>query len=65
MSLKNFDVKLFCLLVARFGFDDHNAPPFGLIEPCCVDMDEWLSADELNVAIVHCKAGKVYILYVK
>ena len=41
-----------------YGFDDHNAPPFALILPYCVDTDKWLSNEE-NVAIVHCKAGKV------
>jgi phosphatidylinositol-3,4,5-trisphosphate 3-phosphatase/dual-specificity protein phosphatase PTEN len=47
------------LLVANFPFDDHNAPPFQLMQPYCEDMDNFLMADEKNVAIVHCKAGKV------
>lgn len=44
--------------VATYAFDDHNAPPFQLIEPFCRDVEEFLGEDERNVVTIHCKAGK-------
>ncbi|KAM3146019.1 hypothetical protein pb186bvf_002002 [Paramecium bursaria] len=43
--------------VAEFPFDDHQPPPFTLIQKFCQTVDEWLQ-DKNHVAGVHCKAGK-------
>lgn len=57
-SEKSYDPAKFNNKVSLFRFDDHNAPPFELIQPFCDDMDKFLNSHAENVAIVHCKAGK-------
>ncbi|XP_022806045.1 phosphatidylinositol 3,4,5-trisphosphate 3-phosphatase and dual-specificity protein phosphatase PTEN-like [Stylophora pistillata] len=44
--------------VTTYPFDDHNAPPFELIEPFCLDLHEFLNESGQNVAFIHCKSGK-------
>eukprot|EP01132_Coremiostelium_polycephalum_P004056 gene4056-5078_t len=40
------------------GFPDHHAPPLGLLFKIVISIYNWLEKDPLNVAIVHCLAGK-------
>jgi phosphatidylinositol-3,4,5-trisphosphate 3-phosphatase/dual-specificity protein phosphatase PTEN len=43
---------------ARFPFDDHNPCSFLTLVEFCKDVHSFLGADPLNVAAIHCKAGK-------
>ncbi|GJN93238.1 hypothetical protein Rhopal_006285-T1 [Rhodotorula paludigena] len=44
--------------VQRFPWPDHHPPPLSLI-PLMVDaVRRWYDADERNVVVIHCKAGK-------
>lgn len=42
----------------EYGFLDHNPPPFKLLPKLLKDMKEFHDADDRNVVVVHCKAGK-------
>ena len=55
---RQYDAKRFNDQVECFPFEDHNAPPLGLIHKFCLSVDAFLKADEANVVAVHCKAGK-------
>ena len=58
-SERGYDAAKFHNRVACYPFDDHNAPPFEMIEAFCKDVAAWIAADpERNVAAIHCKAGK-------
>lgn len=46
-------------MVELFPIEDHNPPQFLQIIEFCRQVDHWLKTNEKNVAIVHCKAGKV------
>ncbi|KAL9642615.1 hypothetical protein ABK040_009694 [Willaertia magna] len=65
-SERNYDASVFSNRVARYPFDDHNAPYFNLILPFCEDVTNYLLSESSNndnnnqqsVAAIHCKAGK-------
>jgi len=57
-SERDYAASKFYNRVAKYPFDDHNAPPFVLMQPFCEDVHAYLSEDPSNIALIHCKAGK-------
>lgn len=57
-SERGYDHAKFYDRVSEYPHDDHNPPPFEMIQECCEDMDAFLKEKEGNVIVVHCKAGK-------
>ncbi|KAK5641947.1 hypothetical protein RI129_010494 [Pyrocoelia pectoralis] len=57
-SERSYDISKFHNRVCTFSFDDHNPPKIEIIRPFCNSVQDWLSSDPKNVAVVHCKAGK-------
>eukprot|EP00808_Paulinella_micropora_P027662 g78844.t1 len=55
-SERDYDAARFGGRKKRFPFEDHNAPPFLLLEEFCRDAEQDLKSG--NVVAVHCKAGK-------
>jgi len=57
-SERGYDPMKFYGRAVKYPFDDHNAPPFVLMQPFCEDVHEYLQEDTRNIAVIHCKAGK-------
>ncbi len=57
---RQYDPAIFHDRVSCYPFDDHNSPPFFMIEDCCNDMAEWLAEHPDNVCCVHCKVCNSY-----
>jgi hypothetical protein len=57
---KSYDFSKFDDQVISMGWPDHHAPPLQMLFQICQSLSSWLNADPLNVAAVHCKAGKVW-----
>ncbi|XP_065908611.1 putative tyrosine-protein phosphatase TPTE isoform X2 [Dysidea avara] len=57
LCVESYDSSRFQYRVASYPFEAHNPPSIELIQVFCQDMDEWLNADDDNVAVVHCKDG--------
>jgi len=57
-SERSYPVNSFEKVCDTFTFEDHNPPPFKIIYPFCMDVHNYLNENSLNVAAIHCKAGK-------
>ena len=58
ISEETYDYALFGDQVLEYNFPGHPAPPLGLLFKICTSVENWLDADEKNVAVVHCLTGK-------
>ncbi|XP_033743913.1 phosphatidylinositol 3,4,5-trisphosphate 3-phosphatase TPTE2-like isoform X2 [Pecten maximus] len=54
----NYDRSIFHKQVRKVKIDDHNVPRLKDMMAFCLDVREWLAADDKNVIAVHCKGGK-------
>jgi phosphatidylinositol-3,4,5-trisphosphate 3-phosphatase/dual-specificity protein phosphatase PTEN len=57
-SENRYDPAIFHNRVANYPFDEHSCPNFKLIIDFCLDVMNWISEDEQNIAVVHCRNGK-------
>lgn len=55
----DYDISFFGNRVVHVPLEDHNPPTFSQIINFCDQMDEWLKESPQNMAVIHCKAGKV------
>uniref|UniRef100_K3WKU6 Phosphatidylinositol-3,4,5-trisphosphate 3-phosphatase n=1 Tax=Globisporangium ultimum (strain ATCC 200006 / CBS 805.95 / DAOM BR144) TaxID=431595 RepID=K3WKU6_GLOUD len=53
-----YDYTYFDNQVLEFNFPGHPAPPLGLVFKICSSIENWLQADEKNLAAIHCLTGK-------
>jgi phosphatidylinositol-3,4,5-trisphosphate 3-phosphatase/dual-specificity protein phosphatase PTEN len=58
LSDRPYDYSIFEDQVMEFGFPDHHAPPLDLLFKIMLSLYNWLKADPLNIAVIHCLGGK-------
>jgi protein-tyrosine phosphatase len=58
LSEVDYDVSILDDQVLTFSFPGSPSPPLGLLLKLLVSMENWMQADERNVAVVHCLTGK-------
>jgi protein-tyrosine phosphatase len=58
LSEVEYDVSVLDDQVLTFSFPGSPSPPLGLLLKLLVSMENWMKADERNVAVVHCLTGK-------
>eukprot|EP00941_MAST-03F_sp_MAST-3F-sp1_P005311 g5311.t1 len=50
--------EVFANQVIEYRFPGHPAPPLNLMFKICTSIENWISADEENIAVVHCATGR-------
>jgi len=58
LSEVDYDISILDNQVLTFSFPGSPSPPLGLLLKLLVSMENWMKADERNVAVVHCLTGK-------
>ncbi|KAG7374429.1 C2 domain containing protein [Nitzschia inconspicua] len=58
LSEVEYDISVLDDQVLTFSFPGSPSPPLGLLLKLLVSMENWMKADERNVAVVHCLTGK-------
>ena len=58
LSEVEYDVSILDDQVLTFSFPGSPSPPLGLLLKLLVSMENWMKADERNVAVVHCLTGR-------
>jgi len=54
----DYDITVLNNQVLTFSFPGSPCPPLGLLLKLLVSIENWMKADERNVAVVHCLTGK-------
>jgi hypothetical protein len=58
LSEVDYDISILNDQVLTFSFPGSPSPPLGLLLKLLVSLENWMKADERNVAVVHCLTGK-------
>jgi hypothetical protein len=58
LSEVDYDISILDDQVMTFSFPGSPSPPLGLMLKLLVSMENWMKADERNVAVVHCLTGR-------
>jgi hypothetical protein len=58
LSEVGYDISILDNQVLTFSFPGSPSPPLGLLLKLLVSMENWMKADDRNIAVVHCLTGK-------
>lgn len=58
LSEVDYDISILNHQVLTFSFPGSPSPPLGLLLKLLLSLENWMKADERNVAVVHCLTGK-------